>query len=157
MIGGGVGLTEVGVFRRLGRLIAFRVEDTGVGRGGAVEERVWRGWHAAGSGCDPCLAWSRAPMKGGTAAEVAIDRADGSSEYVWEPGSARVPTFSLCAASSVTAYCPLPGSAIPGGGDGDLPLAVLAPGEGGGDPKSESESSSEFPSCGCSGRITIWY
>ena len=45
------------------------------------------------------------------------------SDLLWEPGSVRVPTFSSA-----------PGSA----NDGDLPLR----GEGGGDPKSELESSS---------------
>ena len=61
------------------------------------------------------------------------DGADGSALNKWEPGSARVPTF--CAE-----FDPLlpPGRAS---GEGDLLLPALD-GEGGGDPKRESFSSS---------------
>lgn len=85
-------------------------------------------WCTGGTvgGCRQCCCgcWYR-----GLALEPCItsEGADGSSLKIWEPGSARVPTF--CAE-----LVPL-GKAS---GDVDLPL----PGEGGGEPKSESLSSS---------------
>lgn len=56
------------------------------------------------------------------------------SEFDWEPGSAMVPTFFVRVETMFPlAFELLPGNASPG--DGDLP------GDGGGDPKSESSSS----------------
>lgn len=72
--------------------------------------------------------------------KLEAERSAGSSAHdIWEPGSAMVPTFSL--------PTPVLGTAIMGPAfppamkvswDGDLPLA----GDGGGEPKRESWSSS---------------
>lgn len=61
------------------------------------------------------------------------------SECAWEPGSAMVPTFC---ADELELKTPGPVADVLGSakiGDGDLPLAA---GEGGGEPKSDTESSS---------------
>lgn len=66
-------------------------------------------------------------------------RSAGSSAHdIWEPGSAMVPTFFLPTPVLGTAIMGPTSPAIKVSWDGDLPLA----GDGGGEPKRESWSSS---------------
>lgn len=126
-IGGGVGrASEAGVVRLLGRFF-FR----GGGTKREADATELRGTVEDLSGGACCVAVGGWERRRATLMLVftlgAGGGTDGSSEYKWEPGSARVPTFCKL-------FCP-PGRAS---GDDDLPLS----GEGGGEPKRESMSKS---------------